>query len=219
MHFSTVIFTLLAATIYVVNADQDDKKDFLTSFVERMTAPSCVSNETHCNCARKTTEGPAVCYKPNDLRSGYCVKSLCNTGSSVSYQCDCAATQMCQKEKSSHYVPLDPAATGDEVECKNTEKTVLTPMKIEESCVSNSTHCHCAFAPPPAPGSNCLRPIPGVAGRCFVDSCGRGLQCDCASNTMCVLQNQWYYVAAGSVENGMVDCTRLVKKVPVLYVP
>lgn len=205
--------------ISTVRANELQEMDILGSIAERMPAPSCVSNSTHCNCAKYTSEAPKFCYKPALEKTGFCTKNLCIGGSSESYQCDCTSSRMCTKEKRTHYVPIDPSNDGNEVECAATEKTVLRPFALEESCIANSTHCNCAFAPPPKDGSTCLRPIPGVPGKCFIDSCGRGLQCDCASNTLCILENSWYYKAVGTAIDGVVDCTRLVKKVPVLYVP
>lgn len=81
------------------------------------------------------------------------------------------------------------------------------------SCIANSTHCHCGRVEARA-NSVCLKPVSDSPGKCTKGNCAASYRCDCESNSICVKHNSTSYQTTDKSDSTTVDCTSSEVLVP-----
>lgn len=85
-------------------------------------------------------------------------------------------------------------------------KGTLTTTIRANSCIVNTTHCHCAMVAA-NPNSTCLKPVSGSETLCTKSGCASGHRCDCGSNSICLKKAVSSYKATESSQAETVQCT------------
>lgn len=85
------------------------------------------------------------------------------------------------------------------------EGTLTTTIRAN-SCIVNTTHCHCAMVAANA-NSTCLKPVSGSENLCTKSGCASGYRCDCGSSAICVKKTVSSYKATESNQAETVQCT------------